>query len=199
LPYDAYSESMGDVHTVLHYALDASQSKFTVQAFAGGLLAAFGHNPTIAIRDFKGGGTFVPPNMEGASLSLTVNSDSLEVIDKISDKDLREIHRVMRQEVLELAAYPEITFQSTAITPAKIGPAKFKARIQGHLSLHGVTRDLWLQAQVALNGNDLRATGDFSIRQSDYKIKRVKVASGALTLNDELRFVFDVAAHPVPA
>ena len=36
------------------YAINAMVSRFTVQAFASGLLSAFGHNPKIAIRDLKG-------------------------------------------------------------------------------------------------------------------------------------------------
>ena len=36
------------------YLIDTSASRFTVQAFATGLLSSFGHNPTIAIRDYEG-------------------------------------------------------------------------------------------------------------------------------------------------
>ena len=40
--------------TSVHYVMDTRASQFTVQVFAGGLLSAFGHNPTIAISDFPG-------------------------------------------------------------------------------------------------------------------------------------------------
>ena len=36
------------------YVIDGRSSRFTVQAFATGLLAKMGHNPTIGIRDFSG-------------------------------------------------------------------------------------------------------------------------------------------------
>ena len=36
------------------YVLDAAKSRFLVKASATGLLSAFGHNPTIAIRGFTG-------------------------------------------------------------------------------------------------------------------------------------------------
>ena len=35
-----------------HYIVDAKASKFTVQAFATGILSAVGHNPTLGIRNF---------------------------------------------------------------------------------------------------------------------------------------------------
>ena len=36
------------------YVIDGRSSRFTVRAFATGLLSAMGHNPTIGIRDFSG-------------------------------------------------------------------------------------------------------------------------------------------------
>jgi hypothetical protein len=36
------------------FVIEPKASRFTVQAFAGGLRAGSGHNPTIAIRDFSG-------------------------------------------------------------------------------------------------------------------------------------------------
>ena len=36
------------------YVIDGRASRFTVRAFASGLLAAMGHDPTIGIHDFSG-------------------------------------------------------------------------------------------------------------------------------------------------
>jgi polyisoprenoid-binding protein YceI len=73
-----------------HYVLDKSASRFTVRAFATGMLSALGHNPTIAIRDFSGDVTFDPANIEKASLRLQIRADSLEVTDDIKSKDRKE-------------------------------------------------------------------------------------------------------------
>jgi hypothetical protein len=35
----------------VHYRLNPGESRFTVQAFASGLLSFLGHSPTFAIRD----------------------------------------------------------------------------------------------------------------------------------------------------
>ena len=53
---------------VVRYRLIPEQSTFTVQAFAQGLLSAFGHDPVIGIRDFNGEVQFVPGTFEAASL-----------------------------------------------------------------------------------------------------------------------------------
>ncbi len=178
------------------YELVASKSRFTVQAFASGLLSGFGHNPTIAIDDFTGEVRFTPETFEDASLKLIVKANSLRVIDDIKDKDRREIENAMFDEVLETGRYTEINFQSTNITIRKISDDRFKAKIIGDLTLHGVTQNgLWIMAQVNKTDDGLRAQGDFTLKQSDYKIKPVSVAGGALKLKDELKFSFDIAAR----
>ena len=42
----------------------------------------------------------------------------------------------------------------------------------------------------------MRAKGEFTLKQTDYGIKLVSVAGGALKIKDELKFTFDVLAHP---
>ena len=37
-----------------HFQFDPNQSRFTVRAFATGMLSALGHDPTFAVRDFRG-------------------------------------------------------------------------------------------------------------------------------------------------
>jgi polyisoprenoid-binding protein YceI len=182
---------------LLRYEVDSARSKFTVQAFAGGLLAGLGHNPTIGIRDFSGEVQLPGPGtIAGASLRLVINARSLTVLDEIKDKDREEIQSTMLGQVLEISAYPRIVFQSTEITGARITEGRFRARVVGDLTMHGVTRSgLWIQTQVSMTGDTIRATGDFTIKQTDFKIKPVSVAGGTLKLKDELKFVFDVVGH----
>ena len=178
------------------YKLDAGQSSFTVQAFAAGLLAGLGHNPSFAIRDFSGEVLFAPTTLADASLRLVINANSLTLLDEVKQKDRQEIEQTMFNEVLEIARYPEIVFQSTQIAPTRITEGRYKLRIIGDLTLHGVTRPgLWLLAQLTLDGDTLRAQGDFTLKQTDYKIKLVSVAAGALKLKDELKFTFDLAGY----
>jgi polyisoprenoid-binding protein YceI len=176
--------------------LDASRSRFTAQAFAAGLFAGFGHNPIIGIRDFTGEVQFVPETFADAQMRLAINAQSLTVLDDIKEKDKQEIERAMHEQVLETSLYPEIVFQSTSITTTRIIPGRYKAKIIGDLMLHGVTRNgLWIMAQFTLNENEIRTTGDFTLRQTDYGIKLVSVAAGALKLKDELKFEFDLIGY----
>jgi polyisoprenoid-binding protein YceI len=181
---------------VVHYRPDAGRSRFTVQAFAEGLLASLGHNPVIAIRDFGGEVEFIPGTLEGARVRLTIKADSLATTDDVKEKDRPEIDRMMRADALEVSKYPEVVFESTSVTASRVREGLYRARVIGNLTLHGVTQpNLWIQAEVTFNDDTLRAQGEFSLRQTDYKIKPVAALGGMLKVKNELKFKFDIAAE----
>lgn len=181
--------------SLVRYRIDAGQSRFTVQGVAEGMLSMFGHNPVIAICGFGGDVRCVPGTLEGASLLMLVQSDSLSVVNKVSDKDKREMERGMREDVLEVARYPEVVFMSTKVSANRTAEGRYRASIDGQLSLHGVTRDHLINAQVTVNGSSLRAQGEFPLQQTDYNIKPVSAVGGTLKMKDELKFSFDIVAE----
>jgi len=177
------------------FVIDGRASRFTVSAFATGLLAAMGHNPIIGIRDFSGEMNFSPDKFEAGSFRLAIKASSLGVQNDISDKDRREIERLMNQEVLEQAKFPEILYEASSISVTKMTDMLYSAVLNGNLTLHGVARSQPINARVALLGSMLRASGDFALNQTDYNIKLVSVAGGALKLKDELKFSFEIVAR----
>lgn len=178
------------------YRIDAAESRFTVRAFAGGFLSAFAHDHTIAIRDFAGHADFTYGTVEPASLEMTIKAASLEITDKVSTSDRQKIEGTMRDEVLEIAKYPDISFKSTSVSASKTGEGQYQARIAGELTLHGVTRPVAMTAQLEFGDKTLRAKGGFAIKQSNFSIKPVSVAGGTIKVKDELKFTFDIVAHP---
>jgi polyisoprenoid-binding protein YceI len=183
------------ITTTVHYVINTSASQFTAQVFSGGILSAFGHSPTIAIRDFSGEAHVNPDEPERSSLTITIRADALAVKDDISDKDRREIERTMKQEILETAAYPEIVYECSNIATTKTAEGQFSATLNGNLTMHGATRPQAVNARVTLTEDSLRAFGNFSIRQTDYDLKLASVAGGALKVKDELKFSFNVLAR----
>ena len=177
------------------YRVDASRSRFVAQAFAKGLLSAFGHNPRLAVRSFEGEVEFDPPAPNAASLWMRALADSLVVIDAMSEKDRREIERVTREEVPEAARYPEVVFQSAFVTASQVAEGRYQAPVAGNLSLHGVTRELVIDAAALVEGDELRAHGGISLRLTDFNIRPVSVAGGLLKLKDEVQLSFDILAH----
>jgi polyisoprenoid-binding protein YceI len=178
----------------VRYVINSAISKFTVQAFASGLLSAFGHNPIISISDFSGE-INLSEDIDQSRFQITVQAASLKGASDASDKDRREIERLMNKEVLESGRYPEIAYSCSSIASSKTGEGQYWSALNGELTLHGVTRNLTVPTRVFISGDTLKAAGSFSILQSDYGIKPVSVAGGSLKVKNEVKFVFDMVAR----
>ena len=197
-PIDALKSTTTMASEVVRYALDTGVSRFTVRAFASGMLSAFGHSPTFVIRQYSGEFQFNPKTLEGTSLRLAVSSASLAVADNISDKDRRDIETEMRDRVLEVGKYPEIVYECSRVAVNKSGDGQYTVTLKGDLTLHGVTRGQSVSGKVAVTGDMLRAFGECSLRQSDYNIKLVSAMGGGLKVKDEVKLAFDLVARKQP-
>ena len=192
---EATGARMSATETATHFLIDPGLSRFTARVFASGMLSSFGHNPTIAIREYTGEAVISSANLQQASLRISIPAGSLEVADDISQKDRAEIESRMRQDVLETSAYPEIVFESSQVTSNALSENLYAVQVTGNLTLHGVTRAETITAKVTLIGDTLRASGDFSIQQTNYGIKLVSVAAGTLKVKDEVKIAFDFSAR----
>jgi polyisoprenoid-binding protein YceI len=179
----------------VRYTFDPQGSRFAAQAFASGMLSVLAHSPTFAVRQFDGEIAFTPETFADASVRVTVQAASLEVTDDLSAKDKAEIHAVTRDQVLEVAAHPQITYRSDAVAVTPAGGNAYRLRFKGKLSLHGVTHDHEVDAQVLVLDGSVRLSGTSTVRQSDYRIKRVKAAAGAITVKDDVKVSFDLVGR----
>jgi polyisoprenoid-binding protein YceI len=181
------------------YRLDPTLSRFSVQAFAGGLLSFVAHSPTFAVRDFTGAVEFEGGRIAGLRLSLAVKAESLDLVDRVSAGDRAEIEGRMRREVLEVTIHPEITYQSGEVSFETVAQGRHRLRVGGQLSLHGVVRPHTVEAELVVFDDGVRLRGETVPRMSDYRIGPVVALGGAIRLKDELKVSFDLAAVPVEA
>lgn len=182
--------------TTDRYIIDAKASSFIVQAFATGVLSAFGHSPKIAIRDFSGEMQCTRDDLtlKEARLRLTIKANSLEVTDKISEKDRNEMHRQMFNDVLEVDRFPEIVYQCNQVSANGTGN-RFWVTLNGELTVHGVTQPFPVTARAIFTDGYLRTSGEFAMRQTDFDIRPVSAAAGTIKLKDELKCTFDIVAR----
>jgi polyisoprenoid-binding protein YceI len=180
---------------VARYALDPGISRLQIRAFAAGMLSGFGHNPTFSARDFSGEIRIPPAGPAEASLELRVKAQSLYVFDDVKDKDRREMERIMHQEVLESASFPEVLFRSTGVRAEKTGEGQYRIALDGELTVRAVTAPQQVVAYFSMAEQQVRAWGDFSLSQNKFGIRPVSFAGGALKLKDELKLSFDVVAR----
>jgi polyisoprenoid-binding protein YceI len=178
------------------YRFDPNQARFTVRAFASGMLSALGHSPTFAVRDFSGQMRFENGEIDGMALDLSIRADSLDLMDRVSASDRDEIGLRMKRDVLETASSPEIGYRADKIPAEMASQGLYRLRIGGQLALHGVTRPQPVQADLEVFRDGMRLHGGCSLRLSDYRIKPVTALGGAIKLKDELSLAFDLLARP---
>jgi polyisoprenoid-binding protein YceI len=177
------------------YRLDAARSKFIVRAFAGGALWFKGHDHFVAARDFTGEARLTPGSVSPASLTLVVRAASLaETRDVFTEQQKKIINGELHDIVLEPDKYPEITFKSTDVS-AETHSGVFKIKLGGDLTLHGVTRHVTIPADVTLDGQSLRARGEFEIKRSDFNVKATSAFHGTVRVRDRLKVIFDIVAR----
>jgi polyisoprenoid-binding protein YceI len=179
----------------VRFQIDTPASRFTVQVFATGILSAFGHNPRIAIHDCEGEIQFVPETLEKTHVQLKVQTRGMEVLDEMKKDDRRKLEQEMYEKVLEIQRFPTAVYESKEIKVQKQDYDLFQAQVTGELSFHGVTQEHSFGARVASMGMTLRVSGEFPLRLSDYGIKPVSFAGGALRLKDEVKFNFELLAR----
>lgn len=180
----------------LRYRLDPTRSNFMVRTFSGGLLWFKGHDHFIRVRDFSGEAELTLPAINPASLQLTIQAASLEETrDVFTPQQKQIINREINEIVLETDKYPEITFKSTEVSGRLKASGLYEAKISGDLTLHGVTQHVVIPAEVSIEGNDLRARGEFEINRSDYNVKATSAMHGTIRVRNKLHLTFDIVAH----
>lgn len=122
-----------------------------------------------------------PDAPERASLVITIASRSIDTGIPLRDKHLRD-------ELFEVAKFPEITFRSRTI----IRTANDRADVTGDLALHGVTRPFVLHVTL-LGANPTsaearvtrwRATGTF--KRSTFELRWSNTVEAASMIGDDI-------------
>jgi polyisoprenoid-binding protein YceI len=177
------------------FLIDKTASRFTVQAFATGLLSSFGHNPTIEIRDYDGELQFVPETYDQAFVRVIVKTTGLDVLDEMKRDDRKRLEQTMYEQVLDVKQFPTAVYESNEIKVEKSGNGQIVAHLKGQLLFHGVAQNRSLDARVLEMGSMLRISGDFTLQQSSFGVKPFAFAGGALRLKDELKFKFELVVR----
>jgi polyisoprenoid-binding protein YceI len=189
----------GDVlsQAAVKYRIDPAKSKFMVHANRTGLAWFRGHSHRLAVRDFSGEASLTPDVVNPASMQMTVRSASLEETDPVFTQQQKDIiNKEVNELVLETAKYPEISFQSTRVTGGSKN-GKIEVLITGNLNLHGVTKPIEIPATVTLEGNNLRAVGEFDIDRDDFGVEATSAFHGLVRVKNNIKFVFDIIAERI--
>ncbi len=167
------------------WAVDPSHSSVEFQVKHLGIANVRGHFANF------GGALEIGQDLASARAFGTVDVASVDTNDEGRDAHLRS------PDFFDVEQYPEATFRSREITPT--GDETFE--ITGDLTLHGVTRELRLQAEITGTeqdpyGNDrvaLEVTGELDRR--DYGITfNQALGSGNVLVSDRVKLHLDISA-----
>jgi polyisoprenoid-binding protein YceI len=178
------------------YTLDAAPSKFIAHGLPGGLLWFKGHEHLIAVREFTGEAQFNADSITASSLVITARTASMEETNSVfTDAQKKIINKELREIVLLPDQYPDIVFKSTNVSGKAAGANQYDLKINGDLTLHGVTRQITIPTKLTVTQNDLRAQGEFSINRDDFKVKATSAVHGLVRVRNKIKFTFDIVGH----
>jgi len=167
-------------------ALAQSQKNSTITIHVGksGMFSGFGHEHTVIAHIAKAA---VDP--KAMTVEITVAAREMKVADKeLSDKDRAQVQTdMLGPKVMDAQKFPEVRFKSTRVE--QTSPQHY--RVSGDLSLHGVTKQIVLEATDEAG----RYRGTTKFKQSDFGIKPISVGGGAVKVKDELSLEFEVFAQ----
>lgn len=101
---------------------------------------------------------------------------------------------MLSDRVLDVARYPTITFESDQVSVQKQAAAGSTLRVDGRLTLHGVTKPVSIPVVVRLDGSRMTASGQATVRQSAFGIRAVTAAGGTVRVKDEVGVAFSIVA-----
>ena len=105
---------------------------------------------------------------------------------KVDAKTQAEIQKDMQEKTLESARFPHITFRSSSVRKQAEG----QWTVSGALTLHGITKPI----TVAVRRSGNAYTGHTTLKQTDFGIKPITAAGGAVKVRNELEIEFQIVA-----
>jgi polyisoprenoid-binding protein YceI len=161
--------------------LEPSNGSLTVHTGRQGMAARAGHDLVLEVERWNG-------TLDSSALKGTIDADSIVVregtggVKPLSDSDKADIQKNLREKVLKTAQNPQITFESGPLSP----PGDGTWRINGRLTLAGVTNPIELVVSVASTDAEVTLTTSVQIRQTQFGIKPYSGLMGALKVADDV-------------
>ncbi len=174
--------------------IDAHESRLMVKAFAGGLLSFMAHSPSFAVRELGGSIWLDAESLRDAGMEITAKANSLDLLDNVRAADRADIEERMRREVLEVAAHPDLHFRTAEMDIEPVADHRYRARLQGPLTVRGVSQRLALEPSLQIYPDGVRLIGEFPLTLSAYRIHPVTALGGTIRLQDQLKVSFDLVA-----
>lgn len=159
-------------------------TQLDVHTGKSGLLGFAGHEHLIRARAFTGRVVYHRAVPAQSRVEIVILTDSLEVLTPPDTEEIRKVTADMRSKVLDVANYPEIRLASRSVTWSE-----GKVHLVAALTIRDQTREVPLDAQVKIDGDTLRATTTFTVKQTDFGIRPFRGGpAGTVRVADKVTF-----------
>jgi polyisoprenoid-binding protein YceI len=177
------------------YAIDLSQSRVTATLTQEGFIARRYPTHRVEVKNFRGkievserDETRIAVEVEAETKSLT-NAD-----ESMTEFERREFHNVLNNSVLESEKFPKIKFVSVSVSDARKSGETRSFTLNGDLTMRDVTKRISFPVTVTISKDQLRATGDAELKQTDFGIKPYSGKLGMIRIGDEVKINFAIVA-----
>ena len=190
-------------HEGARYIVAPDQSLLTLLVFRGGTLAKAGHNHVIASHSVTGV-AWVPADPGRASFEihvpvgdLTIDEPQLRALEgkefsaEVPDSAREGTKKNMLSEpMLDGAHFPEVVLRSQRMERGAEGMLA-----QVSVSIRGQTRTIAVPLRYEVTVNEVRAQGQFALKQTDLGLTPFSLLGGALRVEDEMTVKFSLVAR----
>lgn len=180
--------------------VDYARSHVVAKLKKGGLLRFLGHEHAVIPGSWSAAVVFDEQNLEASRISVDVAAPDL-VIDSVQARELAGIDpdgpndddrveiraKMLSDEQLDAQRFPRVRFESTRIRLQDGG----RLRLDGTLSLHGVSRDVEVDADFELTADGYVVRGDFEIKLRDFDIEPISIG-GVVKVGNEVKISFEI-------
>jgi polyisoprenoid-binding protein YceI len=176
--------------SVVYDLAPAPLTRFEVRTGKAGLLGFAGHEHLIQARSFSGHIVWYPDQPAASHVRVSVATESLEVVTPPDTAEIRKVTAAMREDVLDVAHYPEITL----VAPVALRGGD-TLNINAALTIKGKTREIPLTVRVNIGPDTLRATVTFTVKQTDFGIRPYRGGpGGTVRVADRVTFTIEAVA-----
>jgi polyisoprenoid-binding protein YceI len=166
-------------------AIDTQRSTITIHVGKSGLFSAAAHDHTINAPISSG--TILESGTPHIEFRVETAKMTVQADPKIDAKDQATIQTHMEEMTLETKTFPQITFRSSHVQKLADG----QWRVDGDLSLHGVTKAVSLTVKQA--GEPY--TTHTVVKQTDFGIKPLSIGGGTIKVKNEVEIDLQIFAR----
>ncbi len=185
------------------YEVDYERSSIVAKLKKGGLLRFLGHEHGVVPGEWSAEVVFDPDDSSRSRIVVQIEAASLIIDtpaarqlagvdpDGPNDEEVAEIRaKMLSDEQLNVVAFPAIRFETT-----RLGLVDDGLELYGELTIHGVTREVDVEARLRLEGDAWVVRGSLAIEQKDFGIEPVSIG-GVVKVANEIEITFEIYAAP---